>query len=262
MNTYMKKILFLSPHSDDIALSIGGIVANNMSDYFDCYMHTIFTMSKHAPYLDQIKSIESITAQRIQEDRIFCQQFGITYRNARFKETTVRGYPTIASIFQAKTPFKDPLYKPVEKYIQELLTSSAWDFVFAPAGIGNHVEHLIVREICKSHTLESTIFYEDLPYAQDYSDDTIKKLILTVDNTLEPISFSFSASDKLAAIRLYESQISTEEETKTLKYGHRHRPEIPSCNRQDKTQPIPIETVWAQKQTITKFKSIICYDLN
>lgn len=173
----MKKILFLSPHSDDIALSIGGLLSRKILDSFDCYMCTVFTTSAHSPYVDCKGNINKVTEIRGKEDCCFCAMHNITYIDGGFNETTTRGYKDIDSIFQMSTPFGDPLYSKVEVFLKELLYSEPWSFIFAPAGIGNHIEHLMVREICCKYMLDKTIFYEDLPYGNDFDKLSLKKNI-------------------------------------------------------------------------------------
>ena len=107
-------ILLLSPHSDDIVLSIGGLVANGLLTPFETTLHTVFTQSNHAPYREHELSIEQISQIRKAEDQVFCREFGFNYSGFSFKETLSRGYGSVEEIFNKTDPSEDQVFPEVQ----------------------------------------------------------------------------------------------------------------------------------------------------
>lgn len=209
------KYVFLSPHLDDTTLSCGGWIfdlVQSGADVTVCcvmageplsYPETPITQELHARW----NVGESPVAVRRREEILANQRLGVDVKvdfwdipDCIYRQGL---YPDGEAIFGAVHP-DDPAHNALDQYA---LPSHAK--IIAPAGIGNHVDHQIVRDWARKHVpAERLIFYEDYPYAHQ-SDQILaiaERLNWTsqVKNITQP---AFQA--KYEAILCYASQIST-----------------------------------------------------
>ena len=83
--------------------------------------------------------------------------------------------------------------------------------VYAPLGVGNHIDHLLVRHVVCSlwKNRDQLIFYEELPHASRLSEKHIEMLAHEIFE--EPmaviVDISQEWASKIEAVRLYASQI-------------------------------------------------------
>jgi LmbE family N-acetylglucosaminyl deacetylase len=77
--------------------------------------------------------------------------------------------------------------------------------VFAPWGIGNHIDHIITREVCL-RTFSSLILWSDFPYnvAEAVRESIRPTNVLSNPQTL---TLHPNLSDKKSLIRLYQTQV-------------------------------------------------------
>lgn len=76
--------------------------------------------------------------------------------------------------------------------------------VFVPLGIGNHVDHLLVRNTVRDLHLESTVYWADYPYLyRDLPDRTFIS-----ENHLQPEIYQFDLLSKQQLMSGYRSQTS------------------------------------------------------
>ena len=137
-----KKILFISTHSDDIALSVGCLLAFNALNQLFCpKICTIYSTSNHAPYILE-KDPVVISQIRLCEDKKYSSKVSAEFVSFDFKEAMLRGYPDLASLFDTKTKvMNDSTYHHVNKKIHHLLSIEKPYITFFPSAIGNHIEH-------------------------------------------------------------------------------------------------------------------------
>src|SRR3989344_7815375 len=83
-----EKSLFISPHPDDIAFSISGLLLSKM--FKGATLLTIFTGSNYAPNLATTE-IAKISHVRKDEDRSFCERFELQYAYLDLKDSLARG---------------------------------------------------------------------------------------------------------------------------------------------------------------------------
>lgn len=104
-----RRILLLSPHADDVAYSIGGIVAR-LSMRANLRLLTIFSCSGWAlPIAPGKKSAEAISATRGREDRAYCMRRRMDYDLLSFPDSFLMGYDQESELSFA--PTKEPLQK-------------------------------------------------------------------------------------------------------------------------------------------------------
>src|SRR5690606_18213097 len=117
-------------------------------------------------------------------------------------------YPTEESLFGTPHP-QDPVLTALD-YIH-LPTAKA---LYAPLGVGNHVDHQIVRDWSLHLVQSSPAFALNLYQEYPYTDDTIKidRALAFYRQPLSAQNVQVSEEDlhaKLGAISCYTSQIST-----------------------------------------------------
>ena len=213
------RYIFISPHLDDVAFSVGGIVNNLVNNKIDTEIWTFFSGSpKDENLSDFAFSLHKrwklpLNAPKIRriEDRKACKTLGAAYTHFNLPDCIYRkdseGNPIVRE--------EDDLYQPIPPSQQFLVNkisdeinrkATADDIIVSPMAIGNHIDHRIIEAAIKKLSPFSLLFYEDYPYVVksnsspiDYSKLTPHKYDLQKENI----------KTWHAAIAAYQSQIST-----------------------------------------------------
>ncbi|MES2868605.1 MAG: PIG-L family deacetylase [Pseudomonadota bacterium] len=158
-----RRILLLSPHADDVAYSVGGIVAR-LSMRADLRLMTIFGHSGWAlPQALCGTSADAISAEREREDRAYCARRSINYDLLFCPDSFVMGYDSAKELSIAATD--DPRAEGVVNLIHSAVACRVPQIVFAPCGLGGHVDHQIVRIAADALHHVEVLYYEDVPYS-------------------------------------------------------------------------------------------------
>ncbi len=202
------KTILVSPHSDDIAFSIGGTLLQNIFNR-PFLMVTIFTKSNYSPCINICKS-DTITKVRHSEDVEFADKLEIEFQSFDFSEPPLRGY-SHQEIFANNNPVSDPIYTEVYDALSRLIKSSQCELIVSPMGLGNHIDHNIVCDICCRIAKENNIrivFYEDLQYASRLTLKQIKVRAYSISPNIKhhKIDITYLFNDKLENIKLYKTQ--------------------------------------------------------
>lgn len=207
MNNEMKTIL-ISPHSDDVAYSLGGTLLQN---FFirPILMVTIFTKSNYSPCI-KISDPELISKVRHLEDVEFADKLEINFHSLNFNEPPLRGYSNL-DIFANNNPTSDPIYPEVHNTLSKLIKSYQCDLIVSPMGLGNHIDHIMLCHICNRIAEENNIriiFYEDLQYASMLTLKQIKVRANHIDPNLKclKINISHMFNDKIENMKFYKTQ--------------------------------------------------------
>lgn len=213
------RYIFISPHLDDVALSIGGIVNSLVNKKIDTEIWTFFSGSPDDENLsDFALSLHKRwelpwNAPKIRrlEDINACKALGARYEHFNLPDCIYRkdqdGNPIVKE--------EDDLYQPIPSSQQFLVNKISdeinckvtnEDIIVSPMGIGNHIDHRIIVAAIKHLSFFSLLFYEDYPYV-------VKSNSSGMDNSkLTPIKFELEEENIKtwhAAIAAYQSQIST-----------------------------------------------------
>ena len=212
----MPTALFLSPHLDDAAFSCAGVLQLYQSAGWDICHCTVFTASVPDPkgFALRCQTDKNIAADvdymalRRQEDNCFAQIMGVKdIRHWDFAEAPHRGYESPAALF-AGIRDGDEVWKPIAERLQDLAREFDTQCVFAPQGLGNHVDHLqLILAARDTFAEDSLCWYRDTPYA--IREPNAKPSVLLPPDLQEraiPLSEAFMAQ-KIAGACAYESQI-------------------------------------------------------
>lgn len=200
------KTILVAPHADDIAYSIGGSL---ILDSFvkPILMTTIFTNSNCSRHI-KIKDNVTISRERILEDIEFANKLGIKYQSLHFYDAPLRG---ILDIYSIVDPVSDPIFQQVYVALSKLIKSYHCELIVSPMGIGNHVDHIIVRDACRKIARENNlqiIFYEDLCYAYHMTPTQITAKARAISPSIMPYDIDITSifNEKIKNVKLYESQ--------------------------------------------------------
>ena len=209
----MPRTLLLSPHLDDIAFSCAATARHLLRGGWDVQLVTVFTASVTNPQgfalacqLDKgLPADADYMAMRRAEDAEFCRIVGLeNSAHWPFQEAPHRGYDAAPELF-AGVHADDEIWRDIAARLNEIETP---DTVFAPQGLGNHVDHLqVIRAVIERGWSAQTFWYRDTPYAIREPNAAPSELLPS------PLSSGFVRFDeaemeiKIAGCRAYRTQI-------------------------------------------------------
>ena len=206
--------LLLSPHADDIAYSIGGILVQKY--IANATLVTVFQRSSYLPFVETVSSVEEAMAIRYKEDFTFAKKLDLNYGGLGLNDTTQRGYD-LDLIFKLTDYRQDPdslkIIQALHSFFDQCVEITR---LWVPLAIGNHIDHLLVLNAVLEWQTDyqpELIFYEDIPYAawQDLND--IETLVHQKIKSAKPenIDVSECFEEKLENLKIYVSQVSPDD---------------------------------------------------
>jgi Uncharacterized proteins, LmbE homologs len=188
-------LLFLSPHPDDLALSVGGTLIRLSRAGMKLRAITFFTESLFSPYL----KVGDISRTRKEEDSLYFRSLGIEYLQLNLPDTSLR-YPD--NLLGEGIHEEEHLVSQA----MELLSKERPKAVFSPLAIGNHLDHRIVKKAALlSFPSSKLVFYEDLPYASRVNHSGPEGALRCEVDVTDVID------DRERLLTIYRSQIGEEE---------------------------------------------------
>lgn len=177
----MPTALFVSPHLDDAAFSCGGTATRLSSLGWRVVLCTVFTATVPEPQgfalacqTDKgVPASEDYMALRRAEDEAAAAVLGAEAIWLGYPEAPRRGYESAPELFSG-THEQDEVHEAVSRDLAALARSLAPELIFAPQGLGDHVDHLqTVRALKEASEREDALasprprllFYRDIPYA-------------------------------------------------------------------------------------------------
>ena len=170
--------IYLSPHLDDAVLSCGGMIWEQAQRGICVQVWTIFAADPPADDLslfaqslhDRWGSSSLAVQQRREEDAEACVLLNAVPRYFPYSDCIYRRHPgSSAAVIMGE----DDLFRPDYAGEAELLLQIREDVsralpedcvLVAPAGIGNHIDHQLVRSAVET-IQRPTWYYPDFPYA-------------------------------------------------------------------------------------------------
>ena len=209
----MPTALFLSPHLDDAAFSCGGTVALLGDAGWRCVVATAFTRSVPDPagfalacQLDKGLGPEvDYMALRRDEDRNACALLGAEPRWIDLPEAPHRGYGSAAALFGPADP-ADEVWRPLADEVAALLAEFRPDRVYAPQGLGGHVDHhQVIRAVLDRAEPAQVRFWRDAPYI--LRDPAARPDPKVPRGAAERVDITAGLERKVAASCAYASQV-------------------------------------------------------
>ena len=199
------RILLLSPHADDIAYSVGGIVAL-LCARAEIQLITVFGRSGWtcSQALSEM-SVDAISALRESEDRAYCERRRIDYAPFGYPDSFTMGYDDATELTSATD--HDPRTADIVERIGDFVARHAPQVVLAPCGLGGHVDHRIVLAAARALDEADVFFYEDIPYSADLSVAALNRQ-LAVENLAPAMTIDIESvlQDKCDDMWIYRSQ--------------------------------------------------------
>ena len=213
----MPVALFISPHLDDVAFSCGGTFATLAQAGWQCVLLTVFTRSVPHPtgfalacQTDKGLSPEvDYLALRRAEDTEAARHLGATaVRWLDLPEAPHRGYHSPAALFADLLP-TDDIGPELTALLAAAIAETAPQLVFAPQGLGQHVDHRQVMQAVRDVVplTVPVLWYRDTPYIiRQPEAQPAPELPAGLAEVALPLSEAALAA-KVAASQAYASQI-------------------------------------------------------
>lgn len=217
----MRGSLVLSPHPDDAALSLGGsLLARSLPQ--PVTIVTVFGSSNFMNGTWHADALE-VTRRRRAEDEAFSVAVRTPLRYLTLPEASLRS--DSMPVFDRATESPEILAE-VRRAIADVTDELAPALVCAPLGLGNHRDHLMVRDAAGElgGTREvPVVYYEDLPYAADLSQRQIASRARWLDARLSAhvIEIDRVFEGKLRAVGIYVSQIGPRDVRRVVTHARR-----------------------------------------
>lgn len=236
------KRLILSPHLDDAVLSLGAAIHHWSRAGDDVLVVNVCAGSPDLPRYSRFArelhtrwgySADRAVALRRREDRAALKLVGAPGRYLGELDAPYRSggngrwlYPTVDAIFGPVHPSEQRPDDSLARRLRALARRWGADRVYAPLGIGNHVDHVRVR-LAAEHAALPLAYYEDTPYAmrETRTPDWLGRASGLRRNLVACSRLDLAA--KRAGILAYLSQVSslwpsTEAFDQDLRSFHRH----------------------------------------
>ncbi|MCG8475229.1 MAG: hypothetical protein MI784_07130 [Cytophagales bacterium] len=218
------KSVILSPHSDDAALSLGGLLLSGRLGITE--LLTVFSVS-NCTFNDLDDTVENITRTRKMEDREFsglCNpELRLSYMD--MPDAPLRlGIDSAAVFDRSMLPEDRKISRDIAGFVAE---KYCFDIsVYAPLALGGHIDHWIVLEAACLLADEGyrVFFYEDLPYASACSGNHIEERIeFLKKKTGRKFSSRISCpgvsiGEKIDALKAYRSQLDSSMAERVMRY--------------------------------------------
>lgn len=217
--------LLLAPHCDDIAYSLAGRLFSGAENGRRLQLLTIFSQSTFAPYAPYVTSQAQISALRHAEESRFCAALHLEHHSLGLAEAPLRGYPDLDSLFTDDgLPPDDPMVECLAQRLRQYSEGAAPARVFAPLGIGGHVDHLITRAAAQRvfGDVCPLFFYEDLPYAGELTPAELARQLARDTRGLRPLITPLGdwLPDKLERLAAYASQVAGKDLESVVTHAH------------------------------------------
>jgi LmbE family N-acetylglucosaminyl deacetylase len=211
-------MIYLSPHLDDVVLSLGGLLWEQTQVGMDVRILTICAgdppEGKLSSFAESLHSRWGVgrdaIAERRLEDILSCQRLGASYNHLDIPDCIYRRSPkTGEHLYDSESALWIPVH-PDENTLVEVVSNSILgllsqdDSLVCPLTIGNHVDHRFTR-VAAERVGVPLHYYADYPYALDEEENLMTMNLDGLQYTITPDGLS-AWQDAVAA---HQSQIST-----------------------------------------------------
>lgn len=196
-------LLVVAPHSDDAALSVGGLLHLTWKRWAR-HIGTLVGKSDYVLQPQAYNGVAEVSATREQEERRFAHLLDATLHYGTALDASLR--------YKTRGPFREPSASHVTEFegLVELWVQRLHPrLLLAPLGIGGHADHLAAGlaacSVAHRHDAD-LLLYEDLPYAavSDQTEGVASSLAKGRVRWLLPIGSA--VLQKAAYLGVYASQ--------------------------------------------------------
>lgn len=227
--------IFLSPHFDDAVLSAGGKIIELIKRKKNVLIITFFTKgndkitSQDARKFLQnsgVKCSSELFSKRKKEDAAAAQKIEakvlhLNFTDALFRNTSVSDHPSVTPIYPTFDDVFSGVISELDHPLQlEVITDleqlkavvSRGCVVYAPLGVGKHVDHIICFEAARQVFGKRVIFWEDTPYRVDQMKllsriSMLRKNGISLGTPILSILESSTTDQKKDAVQAYKTQL-------------------------------------------------------
>jgi len=200
-------IVAISPHLDDAAFSVGGLLAARARAGDRVTIVTCFTGNVATPtgfalacQLDKGLSPEvDYMALRRAEDRAACAVIGADAVHLPLLEAPHRGYARAPELFAARRD-DDAMLAPLTAALAGQIEALEPDLLLGPLAVGDHVDHWLVRDALAAID-HPVLLWEDWPYLARAAMRPVERL-----HQEHPLSDT-NRADRIAMCASYTSQL-------------------------------------------------------
>ena len=217
----MNKIVYLSPHLDDVVLSCGGIIWHQVQHHDEVEIWTLFAgdppQKELSPFAREIhqrwQTGERAAAARRAEDTLACERLEVTPRQFAYPDCIYRNSPgTDQPLIKKNEDLFQPLPACEQAFVDEITAALQQIFpleatLVIPLAMGNHIDHQIVRLVGERLT-RSRFYYADFPYSGNHPEEVQGRVPQNSSTYHFPINNQSLALWQYA-VEAYTSQIST-----------------------------------------------------
>lgn len=203
-----RRVVVVSPHADDVALSMGGVVHSINQVAAAVTLLTVFGRSSWA--LTARGDADAVTSIRRDEDLTYSALYGMRSYTLELPDASLRGYSSETELLEVNDSAM--FIGHADSTICQALSILDADVVFCPGGIGNHVDHVICMRSVERWVRRSRcecLYYQDLPYAA-----SIGNRYMAPRSAFQVYRMDILISDalelKLSSLSAYPSQIDHE----------------------------------------------------
>jgi hypothetical protein len=193
----------------------------------------VFTRSRYAPYSDaafvhENDELSYVTAMRLREDELFIRRIkeslpkglknNLNMVDLNLKDAPIRLRIPLEDLSDTSVNPADPSIEKIRKALTKQSEAGAMEALVLPAALGNHVDHLTVREAAMHlATVLPSAFYEDLPSATSHPSaatdlDRLRDAAATLKEPLSPVIYQIESAIefKRRLVLGYASQLDDE----------------------------------------------------
>lgn len=213
--------IVLAAHLDDGVLSCGGRLYQLAQAGHPVLVATVMAgdapgaASEYARSLrDRWEVGESAEAIRRAEDEAACQILGAQFLHWPIPDCIYRGGADGAMYYQSDAEIFGPVHPGEAGLVAEVVALLRGlppaEQILAPLTVGNHVDHIFVRQAAEEVFGPRLAYYEDYPYAQE--EGTVEETLARTGAKWEAEVYALSETAlqaKIHAILAYRSQLST-----------------------------------------------------
>jgi LmbE family N-acetylglucosaminyl deacetylase len=231
------KILILSPHRDDAAFSLSIAITNWLTARHTVTILNVFTRSRYAPYSDaafvhENDELSYVTAMRLREDEAFLRRITqnlpkglkkhLHMADLNLKDAPIRLRIPLEEVSDTPISPTDHAIEKIRKALTKQSEAGTMQALVIPAALGDHIDHLTVREAAQPFTANiPTAYYEDLPYAATHPSvatdlEALREAATERNYPLTPVTYQIESAIEIKRklVLNYASQI--DDETGTL----------------------------------------------